>query len=389
MDKVDLSGANDKLNQLRESGVESATNLPFELLNRRTNKTTKLAANSGAKEPMDGANRWFDYEFSEPVFLCEIVIVMENYTSYDTFEVKWEMAQGGEIRQEISRDSDTTYRCNVNQLIRSVSFRPPKKWWTAAKLNSVSLIGFQSGELEEFVRLVTRLDRFKSDIVKDSERAIKSAEEANAKLDTLRQERDELNGKITEAKGTVTDLNNQIGRLTEERNGLVADVKKREETAVTLEEQAEAIKEHIAERNAERSGLATEIAEQKQELRLLQDDINMFPTEISGFVSQASQNTKTYWQLSWIPIILLVIMAGLLVFNAANLTTVIDEYENARIFSILVTRIPYIVIATAIIGAAYKLAALLVGEIMRINQQRLNLSKVSIIATDVSRLRTH
>jgi hypothetical protein len=92
MDKVDLNNANDKLNQLRESGVESATNLPFELLNRRTNKTTKLVANSGAAEPMDGANRWFDYEFSEPVFLCEIVIAMENYNSYDTFDVKWEMA---------------------------------------------------------------------------------------------------------------------------------------------------------------------------------------------------------------------------------------------------------------------------------------------------------
>ena len=385
MDKVDLNSANEKLKQLRESVVESATNLPFELLNRRTNKTTKLVANSGATEPMDGANRWFDYEFSEPVFLCEILISIENYNSYDTFDVKWEMAQGGEIHQEISRESEKTYRCSVNQLIRSISFRPPKKWWTSAKLNAVSLIGFKSSELEEFVRLVTRLDRFKSDIVTDSERAIKSAEEANIKLDSLRQERDELNSEIGEAKGTVTELNNQIGRLTEERNGLVVDLKKREETALSLDEQAEVIKERIAERNAERSALATEIAEQRQELRSLQDDINMFPTEISGFVSQASQNTQTYWRLSWIPIILLVIMTALLVFNAANLTTVIDENENARIFSILVTRIPYIVIATAIIGAAYKLSALLVGEIMRINQQRLNLSKVSIIATDVSK----
>jgi len=385
MDKVDLNNANEKLNQLREIGVDSVADLPFELLNRRNNKTTKLVANSGAAEPMDGANRWFEYEFSEPVFLCEIVIAMESYGSYDVFNVKWEMAQGGEIRQEVSRDSDTTYRCNVNQLIRSISFRPPKKWWTAARVNSVSLIGFQSGELEEFVRLVARLDKFKSDIVTDSERAVKGAEEASTKFESLRQDRDELSLEISEAKGTVTELNNQIGRLTEERNGLVADVKKREETVAAQEEQAEVIKERIAERNAERSGLAAEITQQKQELRSLQDDINMFPTEISGFVSQASQNTQTYWQLSWIPMILLVIMAVLLVFNAADLTTVIDEYENARLFSIVVTRIPYIVVATAIIGAAYKLAALLVGEIMRINQQRLNLSKVSIIATDVSK----
>ena len=80
----------------------------------------------------------------------------------------------------------------------------------------------------------------------------------------------------------------------------------------------------------------------------------------------------------------MVVLMGLLIFNAANLTTVIDENNNARIFSILATRLPYVIIATAIIGAAYKLAALFVSEIMRINQQRLNLSKVSIIATDIS-----
>lgn len=385
MDKIDLSNTNEKLEQLRETGIEPTSNLPFEILNRRTNKSTKLVANSGVTVPMDGVHRWFDYEFTESVFLCEIVVLMENYKNHDTFEMKWEMAQGGEIRQEVSRDSDTTYRCKINQLVKSVSFRPPKKWWTNAKLNSVALIGFQSGELEEFIRLVNRLDGFKTDIIADSQRAIQSAEKANTQLDSLREERDGLNSEIDESKGTVTEINNQIGRLTEERNGLVADVKKREESVSTLDQQEEGIKERIAERNAERSGLATEITEMKQELRSLEADINMFPTEISGFVSQAAQNTSTYWKLSLIPIALLVIMALLLVINAANLTTVIDEYDNARIFSILVTRIPYVVIATAIITASYKLTELFVGEIMRINQQRLNLSKVSIIATDVSK----
>jgi uncharacterized phage infection (PIP) family protein YhgE len=385
MDKVDLNNANQKLNQLRDTTVTSPTDLPFDLLNRRNNKATKLVATSGATTPMDGANRWFDYGFSEPVFLSEIVVSMENYSSLDTFEMKWELAQGGTNHRDISRGSDTAYRASVNQLVKSISFKPPRKWFTNPKLNSVSLVGFQTKELDEFVRLVTRLERFKADIVEDSERAIRSAQEANNKLDALRQERDQLNGQITEAKGTVTDLNNQIGRLTEERNGLVADVKKREETVTTLGEQEVTVKERITERNAERSALAAEIAEMKQELRSLQDDINMFPTEISGFVSQAAKNTSMYWWLSVVPIVLLVVMAALLVSNAANLTTVIDEHENARIFSILVTRIPYVVIATAIIGAAYKLATLFVGEIMRINQQRLNLSKVSIIATDVSK----
>ena len=75
-------------------------------------------------------------------------------------------------------------------------------------------------------------------------------------------------------------------------------------------------------------------------------------TEISGFVSQAAQNTKSYWRLASVPILIMVVLMGLLIFNAANLTTVIDENNNARIFSILATRLPYVIIATDISDAS-------------------------------------
>ncbi|MEQ8430530.1 MAG: hypothetical protein RLN94_08405 [Roseovarius sp.] len=140
MEKFDLSSTYEKLNQLQETKVATATALPFGLLNRRTNKTTKLLANSGETQPMDGANRWFEYEFSEPVFLCEVEITMENYASYDTFVIRWVSPQGGENIQEISRSSDTVCRATINQMVRSISFKPPKKWFTNTRINSVSLM---------------------------------------------------------------------------------------------------------------------------------------------------------------------------------------------------------------------------------------------------------
>lgn len=251
-------------------------------------------------------------------------------------------------------------------------------------IKPVTLRGFKVDELENFVQVVSRLDRLKTDVVSVGEKAVQNADEANVLVEELRKENDQIKGEITTANNTVTELNNQIGRLTEERNGILADLKKREDTFSKLSEQETQVEERIAERNSERTTLATQVTEQKQELRSLQNDINMFPTEIGGFVSQAAQNTKSYWRLASVPIAIMVIVTVLLIFNAANLTTVIDENDNARIFSILVTRLPYVIIATAIIGAAYKLAALFVSEIMRINQQRLNLFKVSIIATDIS-----
>ena len=385
MEKIDLEASNENLKTVREFQLPEINALPFTLLNRRTNKTTKLVANSGETESMNGTNRWYDYEFSEHVFLSEIIVSMEDYRAYDTFEVKWRPAQGGEITVDVSRENDNTYRTSINQLVKSVSFKPPKKMFVKAKLNAVSLVGFQMSELDEFLRVVSRLDRLKSDIVSDCELAVARAQKASSSMEELRTERNLLTEEIRLDQKTVTDLNNEIGKLTEQRNGILADLKERENSVTALREQEANVKEQISARNADRSALASDVAEKKRELRALQDDINMFPTEISGFVSQAARNTSSYWRLAMIPILLLVTMAALLVGNAANLTTVVDEVDNARIFSILATRIPYVIIATAIIGAAYKLAAMFVSEIMRINQQRLNLSKVSIIATDVSK----
>ena len=129
--------------------------------------------------------------------------------------------------------------------------------------------------------------------------------------------------------------------------------------------------------------LNKEVAEFNQKLRVLRDDVNLFPTEISHFVSQGGQNIGTYWELAAVPIGLIVIVTGLLVFNAANLTTVLDESNTAKVWSILLTRIPFVVITTAIIAASYKLARVFIREMIQINQQRLNLSKINIVATDV------
>lgn len=68
VEKPELDSANAKLQQVRETITPEISQLPFELLDRRTNKSVKLVANSGQVNPVDGLNRWFDYEFSEPFF---------------------------------------------------------------------------------------------------------------------------------------------------------------------------------------------------------------------------------------------------------------------------------------------------------------------------------
>lgn len=384
MEPLNLDGARSRVSELENSSNPTINEIPFSFLSRPNNKTTKLVANSGEASPMRGENRWFEYEFSEPVFLSDVDISTKDYSSHHTFEFKWTSIAGGEIEKEIGGDKDGFFRLKVNQIVKAVAFRPPRAYITKPKLNSVFLRGITSEDVEQFLKSINRIDQLKSAAISEANKAIEAAEQANTRILELGQKRDEINSQIEEDRKTSSELNSEIGRLTEQRNALATDVEGRKSETSRLQSHIDELKGSIAARNAEKVALAKQISESSQELKLLQDDINMFPTDIAGFAKEAAQNTKSYWWLSFVPIALMVVIAIILLSNAANLTTILDENSNARIVSIITTRLPFVIVSTAILGGAYKLAALLIGEIIRINRQRLNLSKVSIIATDIS-----
>ncbi len=53
--------------------------LPFEYINKPSNRTTRLVANATDQSPLDGQNRWYEFSFKEAVFIQSIVINHRNY----------------------------------------------------------------------------------------------------------------------------------------------------------------------------------------------------------------------------------------------------------------------------------------------------------------------
>ncbi|WP_063317136.1 hypothetical protein [Pseudovibrio sp. Ad13] len=389
METVNLDTAVKKIERLSEQKFSFNLSLPYPLFEKRENKTTKLVASSDSNAPMQGASRWFKYSFSEPVFLTEISVLTEKYHGIDKFEFRWVSIDGVKEERTIQRGDDSDFTAPINQLVSSIEFKPPKKWFTDVKILAVDLQGFQQHELKKFTALVGNLERRKDEIQSICEQALENAEQANVKINKLKAEEDEFDKKISNKSSEITDLNNNIGRLTEERNALYADITARKKEVSELQDRLNRIGDNIGVKEKERSGLETDISSAHSELRELKSNIDLFPAEISEFVNQGSKNILTYLKLAAVPIILLVVVTVLLVSNAANLTTVLDENENAIIWSILVTRLPYVILASGILTVAYKLTSIFIAEIMRINRQRLNLSKISIIATDVSNSSAH
>lgn len=387
MKEKDLTEAVNTNAKLSEAEVTSVTELPFELVQKHYRKTTKLLANSRETASLDYRNRWFDYEFEEPVFLTEILVEVDNAASYQDFEFRWTTVDGESRKTELARYDETSYRCTINQLVVSIEFRPPSATFRKRRIDRVRLFGFQKDELEHFVGEVANLEALRDRIIRECNTALDNARQANENIANLSEQRNTLSAEIQSRQSTADKIQDDISGLEETLDSVTQELKGHRETTSQLQKRQSDIEAKIEERTAERSTLAAEIESQKATLRELQSDINMFPTEIREFTRQAGQNIRFYWMLSAVPILILISMTLALLFNAAGLATRMVNPDE--VWAVIVTRTPYVALASAIIVASYKFARILISEMMRINQQKLNLSKVSIIATDVSHASEH
>ncbi len=137
-------------------------------------------------------------------------------------------------------------------------------------------------------------------------------------------------------------------------------------------------------RNDEKTRVTAEIESLNTKLSQLRANIDLFPTELESFVSQGSKNTRTLFWLSAAPIGIIGVMFFLLISGAVDLTTQIDPEDKVNIGALIASRTPYVVVALAIITSCYKIAKFFMLELIEINRQRLNLTKIGIIAKDVS-----
>ncbi|KYZ87438.1 hypothetical protein A3Q32_12450 [Alcanivorax sp. KX64203] len=202
-------------------------------------------------------------------------------------------------------------------------------------------------------------------------------------LISLEEKKAALDESIEEASQELTDVEEAISEREKELSSLKNDVENVEKNLNQTQARIETANSHIETKTQQRQQLTADVEKAKNELKRLEDNINLFPTEVKGFVEQGAENIKQYITLAAIPIFIIAAVTGMLFLNAADLTHY-SSRENRAVWEIIISRIPYVSVCAAILAACYKLSRIFISEIMRINEQRLNLTKVGIIAKDVT-----
>lgn len=357
--------------------------LPFELIERHNNRATRLVANSGQTQPVEGRNVEFRYHFKEPVFLSHIRINVTGYSEYDRFIIETKNVHG-ETRKFHATPQDGKVYADVDELCKRISFEPPRAWFRQPMLHSVELFGFKDSETKEFITFAVDLDELKSDAINEIKAAQSEAQKVIDRSVEAQANIDSLNSQIGDAKSALAAVQADNKTATNSLNEIIAKTGATAKQLEATEERLANLHGDIKVETQKKEQLQAEIVASEGRLRELEGNINLFPSEISGFVNQAGSNNRLYLHYAIGPLIIICAMFFLLISGAVDLTTVITTNKDVNLAAILVSRAPYVAVASAIIYASYRIAKIFITEVMNINRQRLSLTKVSIIAKDIS-----
>lgn len=358
--------------------------LPVELFNKLSRKSTQLVNNEDETNFMVGRNYAYWFELEEPVFVSEIDVHVNGYSSFSKLEFSWKTQRDSSEQSTKSKIDDDIYSASINDVITAFCLKPPKQWFSDPHLEAVVVYGVTLEELDEVMEQFGDLDRKIQDLADECNQWANDAAEAEAKIATLTAEKTAIDAQITQFNTDRTTAAEDTEEAQSELNEVeTALVSKRSEES-DLVSRIEKIEDGIDQKKKVSQALNTEVTVRQRELKALKDDINMFPSEISGYVAQGADNIKKYSELALVPILILVLFVVVLFNNAADLSTVYKELEGVDLWTMLLSRVPFAIISVFIIHACYKITKMFIFEVIQISNRRLDLSKVSIVAKDVS-----
>jgi hypothetical protein len=334
-----------------------------EFYSRKGNKDETLI--NGTGEPFDARSRWFSYSFARPVFLTSIEVTCDGYSSSDKFDVEVDHVDGTKHEERIAVAAGQV-KLTLGKLANGFRFRPDKKLFSDAKILKVVTTGYTLTEFHEFEWAIKEFHQNLADL----EQRERRLEAERTEFAALKTERVEIESAVGKAKAESEQLN-QVLNSTKET---IAKLKTEEKDLLHRHTSAE----------DRRRNLIAQISKDSAQLKMLKDELRLFPSEISGFVKEGNRSISTYIWIGLPFLVVLIIILCLIFVNAVNLTQLYKKVDSIDIWTVFLTRIPFVLVAVALIEASGYVVGRLVFEVIRINRQRVEFAKLSIIAKDVS-----
>lgn len=374
----------DIIDEVENFSLEDYKPIDIQLFSKKNSKTYLLLSGSDSKISVKGQHKDYVYELEEDIYVLYVSVEADGYKSYDYSECEFVGLSGSNIRSR-SKNDDGEFIFKVNSLIKRFTFKPDRRYGGEPEIKKVTFYGYTKSELQEVLDEIYNFDAYQS-------KALGVLSSIKDKVSNAENEESSCLDKIELLKEKITSItaNLNLNQKEEESlkykietlNKIIIEHKEQESSLIAKLEKSTDL---LDQKRNEHKHLNAEVAEKQANLKALKENINLFPSEIGAFVAQGAKSISHYIYLSVLPILVILIVMVTLFMNAVDLTVLHKQETDISIWVVFITRLPFVFIAAAIVHACYKLAKIFISEILKINQQRLNLSKISIIATDVSK----
>lgn len=364
--------------------VSSPHEISISYLDHRSRRTTKLVGNTSKENYVKGQHRTYEFEFKEPQFVTQIQLGSLDYADGNKATFTCTYYPSGDKGKTQVANANNAWSVRVNSFISKFSIEPPRKYLGDQLLTTVKIEGVGASDFSDIAKQIGSIESLRQSVLDKCRERLNAVAEKESEVESLKHIISELTGSISQLNDNKSQAESELESAQESLALAERAIGSKKQELSEYSARIESATSSIEQKSEERKQLSSDIAKAKAELRELKENINLFPTEISGFVSQGASSISRYSLFSAIPIIVIGLVTADLYLRASELSQLANIPPGISVWEVLVARFPYVLICGALLASSYKIARIFIAEIIRINEQRLNLTKISIIAKDVS-----
>lgn len=372
-----------ELQRFDAGSLPAPKNIDIGFFLHKTRKSTKLIGNQSSENFIKARRDWMDFDFIDIIYVKSIVVFADGYESYHELELSYEDFISKQTTIQRVKYESGCFTFLIERFLGGFGLRPNESWFKSSRLTSIKIDGVEQSSFSEVIDALNDIESYKTKTETHLNRYLERAASAEKRSAELAEFNGELEQSIRQHEERLADLEDAV----EGEGGKLEDVKKQvaiaESVKRNIDEQVQISTNNVGKLKQTSEILSSEVSEKELRLRSLENDINLFPTEIAGYVSQGALNVKLYSWLCLIPSLVVIFVTIRLFLNSEKLLG-LDNLAGMKIFDFIVSRLPYVIVSAVILAICYSVLHRLITEIIGINRRRQDLFKVSIIATDIS-----
>lgn len=229
---------------------------------------------------------------------------------------------------------------------------------------------------EESYELLTELNDELGDLTERKDQLDEVETEYQDRLSSLQYEIENKEDLLNEVNDELNSLKSKLVNIKDQLAETTASLKLNREENGSLEQSNKTYSESL-------ESLKKEVRSQTTKLKTLQEDVDIFSEDFKSFTGETRKQQLFYGVISLVLLSVLIFITNSLFEKAGDLITLFDEGKIESIWNIFLSRIPFMFAVLGIVAFIAEGMRRCLNQIIALHEQRLSFLRLSIVSREV------